>query len=346
MGLRFRRSINLGGFRINISKSGIGYSWGIPGARYTKTATGRERITVGIPGTGISWVQESSGKKKQKYNKHAVQKQQNIVDTKYDDPTVDLTKVDMKRVSSDSYGEFIAIANQYSWMEVFGMILLLSGIMAFAYPICFLTGIIGIIMVWYVKRNLLVNVTYEFEDYDINQYEEMHNLWKKASHSIEFIETVSSAKINDQKKNANANQRVTAKRVRVKRRVPCFIHSNFKPTVLELSNRILFLFPDKLIVEKGLRFAAIDYSDLDIFVGSTMMITDKKVSDSNFVTTVWARTNRDGSRDLRYKDNKQLNQYEYGIIKMMNPALDVEIMFSKIELLEEFNDLFERTYLR
>ena len=38
MGLRMRKSINLGGgLRVNISKSGIGYSWGVPGYRITKT---------------------------------------------------------------------------------------------------------------------------------------------------------------------------------------------------------------------------------------------------------------------------------------------------------------------
>ncbi len=32
MGFRYRKSINLGGgFRINLSKSGIGYSWGVKG---------------------------------------------------------------------------------------------------------------------------------------------------------------------------------------------------------------------------------------------------------------------------------------------------------------------------
>ena len=41
MGLRFRKSINLGGgFRINLSKSGVGYSWGVKGYRVTKTASG------------------------------------------------------------------------------------------------------------------------------------------------------------------------------------------------------------------------------------------------------------------------------------------------------------------
>lgn len=39
MGFRFRKSINLGkGFRINLSKSGIGYSVGGKGFRLTKKA--------------------------------------------------------------------------------------------------------------------------------------------------------------------------------------------------------------------------------------------------------------------------------------------------------------------
>lgn len=67
MGFRIRKSINLGGgARITFSKSGVGYSWGGKGFRFTKTATGRKRSTAYIPGTGISYVTESSGKKKRK----------------------------------------------------------------------------------------------------------------------------------------------------------------------------------------------------------------------------------------------------------------------------------------
>lgn len=60
MGFRFRKSINLGkGFRINFSKSGIGYSLGTKGYRITKTANGKIRQTFSIPGTGISYVEET-----------------------------------------------------------------------------------------------------------------------------------------------------------------------------------------------------------------------------------------------------------------------------------------------
>lgn len=60
MGFRYKKSINLGGgIKINLSKSGIGYSWGVKGFRITKTASGKMRKTYSIPGTGISWVDEN-----------------------------------------------------------------------------------------------------------------------------------------------------------------------------------------------------------------------------------------------------------------------------------------------
>ena len=65
MGWRFRKAIDiLGLFRINFSKSGIGFSWGVPGYRVTKMANGRTRKTVSIPGTGVSHVSESGKKGK------------------------------------------------------------------------------------------------------------------------------------------------------------------------------------------------------------------------------------------------------------------------------------------
>lgn len=60
MGFRFRKSIPIGKhFRINLSKSGIGYSCGVKGTRFTKTANGKNRTTLSVPGTGISYTTES-----------------------------------------------------------------------------------------------------------------------------------------------------------------------------------------------------------------------------------------------------------------------------------------------
>lgn len=65
MGFRFRKSIKFGGIRINLSKKGIGYSVGGKGFRYTKKAGGGTRTTTSIPGTGMSWVNDSKKSTKQ-----------------------------------------------------------------------------------------------------------------------------------------------------------------------------------------------------------------------------------------------------------------------------------------
>lgn len=69
MGMRFRKSFGSGPFKVNLSKSGIGYSVGTKGFRHTKTANGRTRNTYSIPGTGISYVDEKSNKRKKVKNK-------------------------------------------------------------------------------------------------------------------------------------------------------------------------------------------------------------------------------------------------------------------------------------
>ena len=62
MGIRFRKSVNLGGgTKLNVSKSGVGISVGGKGFRKSINTSGRSRTSVSIPGTGIGYVKESGG---------------------------------------------------------------------------------------------------------------------------------------------------------------------------------------------------------------------------------------------------------------------------------------------
>jgi Protein of unknown function (DUF4236) len=61
MGWQFRKSVNLGPFRVNLSKSGIGYSVGGAGFRTGVSAGGRKYSSIGIPGTGLRYVKSGGG---------------------------------------------------------------------------------------------------------------------------------------------------------------------------------------------------------------------------------------------------------------------------------------------
>lgn len=61
MGFTFRRSMNLGPFRVNLSRGGVGWSVGGRGFRTGRSGRGRKYTTISIPGTGVGYRTSSRG---------------------------------------------------------------------------------------------------------------------------------------------------------------------------------------------------------------------------------------------------------------------------------------------
>lgn len=55
MGFYYRKSLNIGPFRINLSKNGVGYSVGTRGFRVGTTARGRRYTNLSVPGSGLGY---------------------------------------------------------------------------------------------------------------------------------------------------------------------------------------------------------------------------------------------------------------------------------------------------
>lgn len=55
MGFSYRKSVNLGPFRVNLSGLGVGYSVGGRGFRVGQSSRGRRYTSVNLPGTGMSY---------------------------------------------------------------------------------------------------------------------------------------------------------------------------------------------------------------------------------------------------------------------------------------------------
>ena len=74
MGFRFYKSVSVGkGLRLGVSKSGIGLGFGPKGARYSVHSSGRTRKTIGIPGSGMSYVEYGSTGKSRRRRETATQ---------------------------------------------------------------------------------------------------------------------------------------------------------------------------------------------------------------------------------------------------------------------------------
>lgn len=55
MGWTYRKSMRIGPFRVNLSRSGVGYSLGGGGFRRGVSSRGRRYTSVSIPGTGLRY---------------------------------------------------------------------------------------------------------------------------------------------------------------------------------------------------------------------------------------------------------------------------------------------------
>ena len=55
MGFFYRKSVNLGPFRVNLSGSSVGYSVGGRRFRVGKSSRGRRYTAFSVPGTGVGY---------------------------------------------------------------------------------------------------------------------------------------------------------------------------------------------------------------------------------------------------------------------------------------------------
>ena len=65
--IRLRRSVKIApGIRLNVTKTGIGLSAGVRGARYSVHSSGRRTTSIGEPGTGVSYMSVAGGGRAEK----------------------------------------------------------------------------------------------------------------------------------------------------------------------------------------------------------------------------------------------------------------------------------------
>lgn len=85
MGLRFRKSISIiPGVKLNLGKTGMSVSTGVPGFRKTFHTSGRVTTSVGIPGTGLYYVDTRKNNMQSPWNKPQSQSEAQEIYENYD----------------------------------------------------------------------------------------------------------------------------------------------------------------------------------------------------------------------------------------------------------------------
>ncbi|MCH3986451.1 MAG: DUF4236 domain-containing protein [Lachnospiraceae bacterium] len=337
MGMRYRKSINLGGgFRVNISKSGVGYSWGTKGYRYTKTARGTTRKTYSIPGTGLSYVEES-GKKKRSYSGGNPQQQQAAIGN-----TVSTENVKVKDYQPAEYEELLGKMKKAKRLDYLSTWLIVTVIFA-AYPLFIFTVIAGVILKVVVRTKMKVPMEYSFDAESQAAYENLSSIWMELNKNKKFWQTISESSLN-RKTSGGASRGVNRISAKAINKLPFFIESDVQPFGLKLRRQKVYFLPDKILVVSKMNVGAIGYSDVDMGFGTTRFVETNPVpKDAKVIGHTWLKVNKNGTPDKRFKDNKQVPVCEYGeVIIKSGTGLHIELMCSNSETVREMRSSARR----
>ena len=341
MGFRFRKSINLGGgFRINLSKSGVGYSWGTKGYRVTKTAKGKTRTTASIPGTGLSYTQEFGGKSKKRTNGHsqAPNGQPNshapAVDNNHYD-TQEIKNANAKTLVSEGLEDMLASANKaLSLRRLANIGLWVSLILGFAFPLFWLVTAASLALFIYVKKTGVIDLEYTFEDDQAAEVDERMKPLIKIASSKKLWWISQTSKVIDKKYSAGASNSVKRNDCKASTKVPFPFKTNATAVSFKSGKETLLFLPDKLFVIQGAKIGALSYSDVTTSVHGQRFVEREAVpKDAQVVDHTWQYVNKSGGPDKRFQNNKKIPVCLYGEMEVRSASgLNTDIMFSNVNI--------------
>lgn len=335
MGFRYRKSIKLGGgFRINISKSGIGYSWGVKGYRVTKTAKGTTRRTTSIPGTGISFVHET-GKKKQHQTSKINPQQVNLSADANSYDTEEIVNSAASHMVSEGLEDILAtvrktlVANRISTIGIWISLLISCTNPIF---IIFLLGFIALKV--YVRTAGLVDLEYVIDSDQQKEIEQHMAPMLKVTGSKKVWRIMQSSKVKNKKYSAGASNTVKRVACVAGNKVPFPFKANTPAAAFKSGKETLIFLPDKLFIIQKNKVGALNYSDIQTFAHTTRFIESEKVpKDASIVGKTWKYVNKSGGPDKRFKDNRELPICLYGEIELKSSTgLNTVLMFSNANL--------------
>ncbi|EPR4572092.1 hypothetical protein ACU55E_001586 [Listeria monocytogenes] len=95
--------------------------------------------------------------------------------------------------------------------------------------------------------------------------------------------------------------------------------------------------PDKLLIISGRKVGALNYSDINMDLGTTNFVeTDPVPKDANILYYTWLKVNKNGTPDRRFKNNHQVPVCQYGSVLIESgSSLHVELMCSNSDTIEK-----------
>jgi hypothetical protein len=322
MGWSFRKSLGFGPLRVNLSKSGIGYSVGVRGARIGANSRGTY-IRVGRGGIYYQkYLQTNSAGR------------------------TEPVPVEQQLTSEPELAEVIQTASASALQDSTATELLqeitfhhrkariapvVLAVAAMAVCISMLASLpiwtdIALVLVGAVVAAIATRADYKRKvihlDYALEP--EAARAYVALLHGIEQLRAlgglwrISSGQANaDTKYHAGAGYSVKRSRISMKFEPPGYISTDTAVCMVNTGPQRLYFLPDRILVYEGDQIGAVQYGSLTFNVAASTFVESETVpSDSEIIGRTWRYTNKGGGPDRRFASNPEIPLVRYAEITL------------------------------
>jgi DNA polymerase-3 subunit epsilon len=318
VGVYLRKSIKAGPFRVNLSKSGIGVSSGIPGMRVGKGPRGAY-VRMGKGGVYYRKTLSSSsgGSRTQASRATPAVQNRSVPEASGDVLLQDVTGAAVQELADATPSELLAQINEASSAPSLVPLVVLCYILIVTIPL-------GI---WLSARNAArrsVVVFYDINDEHAAHFENLLASFESFSHCAgRWSVAAEGAVRTTQQWKANAGASTLMQRQPAKADLvgPKILKTNVAVPTLYHVKRTVYLLPDRILVQEGRKFADLPYATVQVSAAPTRFIESSSVPlDGIKVGETWKYVNKGGGPDRRYKDNRVLPIMSYGELTMSSAS--------------------------
>ena len=350
MGFFFRKSVRFGPMRLNFSKSGMGASIGVKGARLTASSRGSTYVTVGSHGF---YYRQTLARPQSGSSTPPPLASQPHESTPGEPGTIPTASI--SELVESSNADLVRQLNERA-QKIDPAIAAWIGCIA-PFMVAASTGqtwwsaLVAIPMVFgYVlhrnhRERTTTNLFYELPVAESENFAVLQQAIVHLSQSLRIWRIIQEVATAQQKYHAGASSLIKRTSVRAGTLQIPKVTTNLSVVGIDLGAIKMFLLPDMILYLQGKVFANIPYDTFSVKLGTTRFIEDESVPrDALVVGQTWRYVNKNGGPDRRFNNNRQLFIVEYGVLELVSSGgLNIHLNTSSTQKAAAFaNCILER----
>lgn len=196
-----------------------------------------------------------------------------------------------------------------------------------------------------VIDNSAISIDIQFDDPTKKKYERLYYAFKNLSTSHRIWD-ITGAHFQDRVvARSNASTLVNRREVKLGLKTLPIIKSNYEALYFQnINGADLYFYPTfVLMYTSNQNFAIIGIDELNLSITSVNFTETSAVpGDSKIVKKTWAKVNKNGTPDKRFKNNYQIPVVQYGRIYLStSTGMNEEYQMSNFEFTKEFGEAFQ-----